>query len=173
MPESKLPPGSVIVVSSQDAGLAKALTAATAPKASGEKKPSEVTTEHTTCIRGVEVPYRAIAGKMSVKRGKATASVFYVAYLRTDVQEGTERPLMFSFNGGPGSSSVWLHMGALGPVRVPFDVDDQRPPPWVGEPNPYSLLDRTDLVFQHGLGIAQKIADDMASRGRTREDIGD
>lgn len=103
-------------------------------------------------IAGQTVAYTATAGKMPLKddAGKAKAEVFFVSYTRGG--EGTtpdqRRPITFCFNGGPGSSSVWLHLGMLGPkrVRLPDDASPPRPPFGV-EPNPHSLLDVTDLVF--------------------------
>jgi carboxypeptidase C (cathepsin A) len=80
--------------------------------------------------------------------GKPWATIFYVAYTRDDVTDASKRPLTFTFNGGPGSSSVWLHMGALGPKRVAMGPEGEQPPP------PYHLVDNedtallfTDLVF--------------------------
>jgi carboxypeptidase C (cathepsin A) len=79
---------------------------------------------------------------------KPKAAVFFIAYTRDDVQDKTRRPLTFSFNGGPGSSSVWLHLGVLGPRRVWMDdIGNLPPPPFRLVDNEYSLLDQTDLVF--------------------------
>ena len=76
------------------------------------------------------------------------ATIFFIAYTRDDVEDKSKRPVTFSFNGGPGSSSVWLHLGVLGPRRVVSgDVDDPQPPPYRLEDNAYTLLDETDLVF--------------------------
>ncbi len=106
-------------------------------------------TEHTITIAGQSVSYRAEAGKMPLKddAGKLKAEVFFVAYTRTGVP-AQNRPVTFCFNGGPGSSSVWLHLGMLGPKRIRFP-DDAKPltPPYALEENPWSLLDVTDLVF--------------------------
>jgi len=106
-------------------------------------------TQHTATIAGSQIAFTATAGKMLMKddAGQAKANVFFVAYTKDDATEA-ERPITFCFNGGPGSSSVWLHMGMLGPQRVKF-ADDARPlpPPHQLIPNPYSLLDITDLVF--------------------------
>ena len=107
-------------------------------------------TDQTITIGGVEIAYKAIAGTMVLKdeKGKEKASIFYVAYLRQGVDEPGQRPLTFSFNGGPGSSSVWMHMGLLGPRRVHSgDVDELVPPPYGLVDNKFSLLDRSDLVF--------------------------
>ena len=102
-------------------------------------------TDQTITIGGVEIAYKAIAGTMVLKdeKGKEKASIFYVAYLRQGVDEPGQRPLTFSFNGGPGSSSVWMHMGLLGPRRVHSgDVDELVPPPYGLVDNEFSLLDR-------------------------------
>lgn len=126
--------------------------AATEAKKSKDKDKSEAkptVTQHTTVIAGKEVAYTATAGKMLMKddSGKAKANVFYVAYT-VDGGEGENRPVTFCFNGGPGSSSVWLHLGMLGPERIKFRDDAQRlRPPHQLIANPYSLLDITDLVF--------------------------
>jgi carboxypeptidase C (cathepsin A) len=84
---------------------------------------------------------------------KPKASVFYIAYTKKDVEDIGKRPLTFSFNGGPGSSSVWLHLGVLGPRRVKMgDVDNLLPPPYQMVENEFSLLDETDLVFIDPVG---------------------
>lgn len=76
------------------------------------------------------------------------ASIFFIAYTREGIENPAQRPLTFSFNGGPGSSSVWLHMGVLGPRRVVMgDAGKLLPPPYQLEDNTHSLLDATDLVF--------------------------
>ena len=74
--------------------------------------------------------------------------MFFIAYARDDVKDKGKRPISFSFNGGPGSASVWLHLGVLGPKRVLLDKDGNAPPtPYQLVNNDYSLLDQTDLVF--------------------------
>lgn len=111
-------------------------------------------TQHTVVIDGEEIAYTATAGTMILKEEdeesgeKAKASVFFIAYTKDDVEEAGERPITFSFNGGPGSSSVWLHLGVLGPRRVKMgDAGDLLPPPYQLVNNEFSLLDETDLVF--------------------------
>ena len=81
--------------------------------------------------------------------GSVRASVFYVAYTRVAAKPNkAARPVTFCFNGGPGSSSVWLHLGALGPRRVKMNDDGTLPPPPFGlADNEYSILDASDLVF--------------------------
>ena len=75
-------------------------------------------------------------------------SIFYIAYVKKGVTDTAKRPLTFAFNGGPGSSSVWLHMGTLGPKRVVMDAEgNPTPPPYRLVDNEYSVLDLTDIVF--------------------------
>ncbi len=113
-----------------------------------EEKSSE--TQHAVTIDGQEIAYTAKAGTLILKddEGNPKASIFYVAYTKNDVEDVSRRPITFSFNGGPGSSSVWLHLGVLGPRRVAMDEDGHPlPPPFKLVNNEYSLLDLTDLVF--------------------------
>lgn len=113
-----------------------------------EEKLSETT--HQVVIDGQRIEYKAIAGTMALTEDDedAKASVFFIAYLRTGVKDPSKRPLTFSFNGGPGSSSVWLHLGLLGPRWVLMDSIGNAPaPPYQLVDNEYSLLDKTDLVF--------------------------
>lgn len=137
-----------------------------ASQATNDTKPMPqdnlVITHHTTTINGQIIAYTATAGTIVLKEEaekkgeeegasegeKPKASVFFVAYTRDDVADPTSRPLTFSFNGGPGSSSVWLHLGLLGPKRVRLDDDGfALPPPYRLVDNEASLLDVTDLVF--------------------------
>jgi len=121
-----------------------------------------VETKHSLVIDGQEIRYTVTCGtivlkeegeKKGEKEGEAEgekprASIFFVAYTRDGIVEKHKRPITFSFNGGPGSSSVWLHLGLLGPRRVL--LDDQGfaySPPYKLVDNLYSLLDVTDLVF--------------------------
>ena len=121
-------------------------------KSKDEKKPEEkvVQTKHTIKIGGQEIKYTATAGTILLKLEDSTpkASVFYVAYTKDDVSDTTKRPVTFTFNGGPGSASIWLHVGAFGPRRVEMgDAGALLPPPYKLVDNEYSLLDVTDLVF--------------------------
>ncbi len=110
-------------------------------------------THHSVTIDGEKIEYTATAGTLSLRKEKdgkfePMARVFFVAYTKEGVAHSEERPVTFAFNGGPGSSSVWLHLGALGPRRVLLDEDGQAlPPPPRLVDNEYSLLDKTDLVF--------------------------
>ncbi len=129
--------------------------AASAPPAAGQaskQPPEEKTskTQHTTHIGGQEIKYTATAGTMNLKKedGTVTASMFYIAYTRDGVTDTGKRPITFAFNGGPGSSSVWLHLGTLGPKRVVLQASGYpTPPPYKLVDNEYSILDVTDLVF--------------------------
>lgn len=119
------------------------------PKESAPEICDVVNSQHVIEINGEQIAYTAKTGKLVLKdrKGEPTAEIFYVAYTRDD-QQPEERPITFSFNGGPGSSSVWLHMGVLGPKRVLLDKDGfALPPPHKLVDNAYSLLDATDLVF--------------------------
>ncbi len=108
------------------------------------------TTHHTANIAGKRIAYTTTVGTMDMKSddGKSKAEIFFIAYTRDDTREQTQRPITFCFNGGPGSSSVWLHVGMLGPKRVVLN-DNAKPVPPPGQltENQYSLLDITDLVF--------------------------
>ncbi len=121
------------------------------------------TTTHSARIGGKKISYTVTTGTIvlrqeSEKDGasegeKARASVFFVAYTRDDVKDPSARPITFSFNGGPGSSSVWLHLGVLGPKRVLMDDHGfPLPPPGKLVDNEYSILDETDLVFIDPVG---------------------
>jgi len=135
-------------------------------KAAAENKPAPadqlVSTQHTITLAGQEIRYTVTAGTIILKEEaektgekagesegeKPKASVFFIAYTRDDVPDKTRRPLTFSFNGGPGSSSVWLHLGLLGPRRVVMQDDGGLPPPpFRLTDNEFSLLDASDLVF--------------------------
>jgi carboxypeptidase C (cathepsin A) len=116
-----------------------------------------VQTQHTLTIGGVSLNYTATTGTIVLREEsekddkaegeKAKASIFFVAYTKNDVVDAGKRPITFAFNGGPGSSSVWLHLGLLGPKRVHMDDTNILPPPYKLVENEYSLLDVTDLVF--------------------------
>jgi carboxypeptidase C (cathepsin A) len=109
----------------------------------------------STSIRGKAVSYTATAGSLVIRddRGLPIASVFYVGYTVNPNPGAAERPVTFLFNGGPGSSSVWLHLGSVGPLRV--ETPDVRPAgggPFHLIANPDSILDKTDLVFIDAIG---------------------
>ncbi|SFW64928.1 S10 family peptidase [Amycolatopsis australiensis] len=116
-----------------------------------------VTTQHTLTVKRKKLAYTAKAGRIVLRKEvfkdgkseglKAKAEVFITSYTLDDADPG-ERPVTFAFNGGPGSSSIWLHMGLLGPRRaLSGDVDDPVPPPYGLADNPETLLAHSDLVF--------------------------
>ncbi len=107
-------------------------------------------TRHTLTLDGQKIPYAATAGTLLFKDDDGTprASFFYVAYVREGVREPRDRPVTFAFNGGPGSASLWIHLGALGPKAVARDPEGRAlPPPARLIDNDLSILDVTDLVF--------------------------
>jgi carboxypeptidase C (cathepsin A) len=109
-----------------------------------------VLTTNTVTIAGQRVTYVAETGMLPLLKpdGTLRASVFYIAYTRQDQTNAPTRPLTFCFNGGPGSSAVWLQLGALGPRRVKMNEDGTLPhPPFTLVDNEYSILNATDLVF--------------------------
>ena len=113
-----------------------------------------VVTHHQITVDGKLLKYSATTGRLPIKRGdgKIEAEMFFVAYT-LDGQDAARRPLTFAFNGGPGSSTVWLHMGALGPRKVVLQPEGFMPPaPYHIEDNPYTLLDKTDLVLIDAIG---------------------
>ena len=113
-----------------------------------------VVTHHQITVDGKLLKYTATTGRLPIKRpdGKIEAEMFFVGYT-LDGAEAGKRPLTFAFNGGPGSASVWLHMGALGPKRVILQPTGFMPPaPYRMEDNPYTLLDKTDLVLIDAIG---------------------
>jgi len=108
-----------------------------------------VITHHQIAVNGKTLSYTATAGRLPLKRadGKMEAEMFFVAYT-LDGQDSARRPVTFAFNGGPGSASVWLHMGALGPKRVVMQPNGFMPTaPYRLEENPDTLLDRSDIVL--------------------------
>ena len=132
-------------------------------EAKKEEKPTPkdniVVTQHSVTVGGKEIKYTVTAGTIVMKEEtpdrekesegeKPKAQFFFVAYTKDDVEDRSKRPLTFSFNGGPGSSSVWLHLGLLGPRRVEMTFEGDLPqPPFKLVDNEFSLLDETDLVF--------------------------
>ena len=108
-----------------------------------------VTTNHTTKIKGETVNYQAQTGTQPVwnTEGKPIATLFYTYYKRTDVKNGTERPLIFSFNGGPGSASVWMLLAYTGPRILKIDNEGYPVQPYGYKSNPNSILDVADIVF--------------------------
>ena len=126
-----------------------------------------VQTHHSIRVGGRELRYTATAGRLPIKdaEGKVEAEMFFVAYT-LDGSDPSTRPLTFSFNGGPGSASIWLHMGAMGPRKVVLQPQGWMPPaPYRLEDNPNTPLDRTDIVMVDAIGTGwSRPADTAAAR---------
>ena len=125
---------------------------------------TRVVSRHVATVGGRQVAYLATAGTVTIRddEGKPTASMFYVAYATGDPR----RPVTFFYNGGPGSSSMWLHMGSLAPRRVVTDSPEPtHNPPYRLVDNDSSLIDRSDLVFLDavGAGFSRPLGDTKLS----------
>ena len=119
-------------------------------------EPETFVTEHTGEFNGTRVRYTATAGETYLKdeNGAPRASIFSTSYIRTDVKNNESRPVVFLWNGGPGSASLWLHMGVFGPKRVdiPSDARDDGAAPYRVIDNPGAFLDIADIVFIDPVG---------------------
>lgn len=106
-------------------------------------------TTHELVINGKSIAYKAVAGTLLLKNEKCDpkASIFFISYMKEKVTDLSQRPITFCFNGGPGSSSVWLHLGTFGPKRVALTDNGDALPPYHLIDNEFSILDDTDLVF--------------------------
>lgn len=125
--------------------------------------------ESTVTIKGQRVPYRATAATQPVWNadGEEIASLFYVYYERTDVRDKTTRPLVFSFNGGPGSASVWMHIGYTGPRFLKIDDEGYPVQPYGVVENPHSILDVADVVYIDPVNTGfSRITNDKAERSQ-------
>lgn len=127
--------------------------------------PRNFVTHHRFTAAGLNLPYTATAEDIDLKDrdGKPTARFFTISYLAEGVKRQEDRPITFFFNGGPGSSSVWLHLGFVGPKRIdiPSDAEDPGAPPYRLKDNPWSLLRVTDLVEVDpiGTGFSRALGD--------------
>lgn len=122
-----------------------------APPAPATEQAAPVIRDGQVTIAGKKIDYQVSTAKLVLKKddGSPRASIFHVSYLRKDIADIAQRPVLFAFNGGPGSSAVWLHLGILGPKRVELPGDGTiapMPPARIIE-NEFSLLDVADLVF--------------------------
>lgn len=113
------------------------------------KAESSVSKSSTVTIRGKSVPYKVTAGTQPVwdKDGKVVASLFYTYYQRSDVGDKSRRPLVLSFNGGPGSASVWMHIAYTGPKVLNIDAEGYPVQPYGVKDNPNSILDVADIIY--------------------------
>lgn len=122
-------------------------------------KDTLVKTTHNIQIKGQNVPYDAIAGMQPVwnEKGEITATMFFTYYKRNDVKDSANRPIIFSFNGGPGSASVWMHIAYTGPVLLNLDDEGFPIQPYGYKDNPYSILDVADIVYVDPVGTGYSI----------------
>jgi len=144
---------------------------AEAPKPAPTPPPDEppVVTKHEIKAGGKALKYTVTTGFMPIKnnQGETEARMFFIAYTLDGQGNPAQRPMMFSFNGGPGSSSVWLHLGALGPKRVWMLNDGGMPaPPYRLVDNEYTWLDKTDMVFIDPVGTGYSRATNPANANR-------
>ncbi len=142
----------VVAVCAQEQPRERSAEVNSAPVApvSADKDPVPSVTEHEVTIGGKKIRYQATAGYLVLRnaKGEPTANMFYTAYTKLGATDVAKRPVTFSFNGGPGASSVWLHLGGLGPKRVNMGPRGEAvPPPYSWADNEWSWLDETDLVF--------------------------
>ncbi|MEO6316368.1 MAG: carboxypeptidase [Chitinophagaceae bacterium] len=128
-----------------------------------------VTTDHETVIKGQRIPYKATTGTMPVwdEEGKCIAGLFYSFYERTDIKDRSARPLVISFNGGPGSASVWMEIAYTGPRLLNIDDEGYPVQPYGIKENPYSLLDIADIVFVNPVNTAYSRAVSKDIPGKT------
>jgi len=113
------------------------------------KVESTVATNHAVNVNGKSIPYKATTGTLPVwdEEGKPIAGLFYTYYERSDISNRDKRPLVISFNGGPGSASVWMHIAYTGPVVLNIDDEGYPVQPYGYKENPYSILDVADIVY--------------------------
>jgi len=139
------------------------------------KETAPSVTHHAVTVNGKTLHYTATAGRLPIKNGEGTteALMFYVAYT-LDGADASTRPVTFAYNGGPGSATIWLHMGALGPRTVVMDPQGFMPhPPFRVHDNPYTPLDRTDLVLVDAVGTGWSRAADAAAARKYENPDGD
>jgi len=134
----------------------EAIAPPTEAAASSATAPKRFVTDHVGTFFGREVSYQAIVGETILKAedGTPRASIYSTSYLMKGVEDATTRPVVFLWNGGPGSASLWLHMGVFGPKRVdiPSDARDDGAPPYPLVDNPGAFLDVADVVFIDPVG---------------------
>ena len=112
-------------------------------------KDTLITTDHTVTIKGERISYSATAGMQPVwnSEGEVIASLFYTYYKRNGINDRSKRPLVISFNGGPGSASVWMHIAYTGPRVLKIDDEGYPLQPYGVKENPHSILDIADIVY--------------------------
>lgn len=133
--------------------------------------PAPIVKQHSIKVGGKALEYTTTTGMMPInnEKGELKATLFYAAYTKNGVKDTTERPLMFVYNGGPGSSTIWLHMGGLAPRRIQMNDDGSMPaPPFKIVDNPDTWLTETDLVFVDPVdtGFSRGSTDDFANEAK-------
>ena len=131
-----------------------------------------VYTNHTTTIKGQTINYIAETGTQPVwnKDGRPIATLFYTYYKRKNIKNRSNRPLIFSFNGGPGSASVWMHMAYTGPRILKIDNEGYPIQPYGFKNNPYSIIDVADIVFINPVNTGySRIVIDKDGKKESRE----
>ncbi|MDE3185450.1 MAG: peptidase S10 [Bacteroidota bacterium] len=140
------------------------------------KKPQNSITEGSVTVEGKRINYEAVAGTLILKNSldTPTLSMSYVAYFKNDQKDNSQRPVTFIYNGGPGSSTIWLHMGAWGPQRVFINDTSRTKAPYKTVNNDYSLLDVSDLVFidAPGTGFGEVITKERGGAGDRKDFFG-
>lgn len=140
-----------------------------ATTAENDTVPESWRSHHSIRVGGEAVEYDATVGSIVLRdpTQKPIGKVYYTSYVRSGVTDPARRPILFSYNGGPGSSSFWLHMGVMGPRRVATPgTDHADPAPYAIVDNPATLLDRTDIVMIDpiGTGFSHPLGDTPGSR---------
>jgi carboxypeptidase C (cathepsin A) len=139
-------------------------------------KPQKVVTQGSVMVEGNRINYQAIAGTLILKNNNdtPTISISYIAYFKDGDKDAAQRPITFIYNGGPGSSTIWLHMGAWGPQRVFLNDSSRTKAPYKTVNNDYSLLDASDLVFidAPGTGFGEVITKELGGAGEPKDFFG-
>jgi carboxypeptidase C (cathepsin A) len=144
-------------------------TSPTAPAEDATPIPDPVVREHRIIVEGKPLAYTTTTGLMPIRddKGELQARLFYTYYQVVDADAATPRPLTVAFNGGPGSASVWLHMGGLAPRRVEMLPDGGMPkPPFKLVDNEYTWLPETDIVFVDPVdtGYSRAVSDEAGKK---------
>ncbi|MGB7394700.1 MAG: carboxypeptidase [Pricia sp.] len=131
-----------------------------------------VTTQHSVNINGTPVDYTAETGMQPVwdEAGQPTAALHYTYYTRDNVKDRSARPLLISFNGGPGSASVWMHLAYTGPRTLKIDDEGYPIQPYGVKDNPFSVLDVTDIVYVNpaNTGYSRTIPEELEDKEREK-----
>ena len=139
-------------------------------------KPQKVVTQGSVMVEGNRINYQAVAGTLILKNKNdtPTISISYIAYFKDGDKDAAQRPITFIYNGGPGSSTIWLHMGAWGPQRVFLNDSSRTKAPYKTVNNDYSLLDASDLVFidAPGTGFGEVITKELGGAGEPKDFFG-